>query len=208
MTRIAARIALAFPLLLAVAACGDVTEPVDVVEVRVAHAAPGLGQYTALLNGQAFTDLPPMTHVFFALQDLPGTYAFVAAGDTLSRHVTYEESINAVILMNAASPEIRYYPLRRDFGGERIAVINGDFSTAEPLTIRIQSPAFTFEQALAPGEHQAIEPGASVFTLAVRPAGAEEFSVIQGFSLIPGDHGFLVVLRGPDPGDGFGRLLF
>jgi hypothetical protein len=208
MRRYVAWLALAFPLILVPAACGDITEPVDVVEVRVAHAAPGLGQYTVLLNGQAFTSLPPLAHVYFPLHDAPGTYSFVADGDTLARQITYEESINAVVLMNPASPEIRYYPLERDFGAERLAVINGDFSTGGPLAIRITRPEFTFEQLLAPGEHRVIDPGTGAFTLAVRPAHAEEFVEVQGFTLVPGDHGFLVVLRAPDPGAGYGRLLF
>jgi hypothetical protein len=208
MRSIAARLGLASSLVLGMAACGEVTEPLDVVEVRVAHAAPGLGQYTVLLNGQAFTSLPPMTHVYFPIHDVPGTYAFVTGADTLSRQITYEESVNAVVLMNASSPEIRYYAIERAFGAERLAIINGDFSTGDPLTIRVASGAFEFEEALAPGDHRVVDSGAGGFNVSVRPSGAEEFIEVQPFSLVPGDHGFLVLLRAPEPEEGFGRLLF
>jgi hypothetical protein len=202
------RVGLAVAVTLAAAACTEVTDLVDVVEVRVAHAAPGLPAQTLRVNGQPFTQLQVGAHVFFPAQDLPTTYAFVSAEGVVERAVVYEENINAIVLLNADAPAIHYFALERAFGDVRLAVINGDFSTTEPLIVRIVGGAIEFEEAIHPGDHFILEPGDGAFDVWVRAAGETEFQELRPFALTEVDHGFLILLRDPEPDSAFDWMLF
>lgn len=192
---------------LSLLACMETTAPEDVVEVRVAHAAPGLANMTLLMEGQVMFDLPPLESVFFPLLPQPVTYAF-AGPDTVTHHVAQHDELNAIVLMNADQPAVYHFPMERRLFQVRIMVINGDFSTTEPLTVRIAREGFEFEEAIVPGGHAVFDPDAGTFSLAVRPPGADGFVDLETFSVVHGDNGFLVVLAHPDPAIGYGRILF
>lgn len=193
---------------IAAVGCLDVAEPVPVVEVRVAHAAPGLGDRLVLVNQQAIGTLTPFGHTFFGIEDAPTHFAFAAETDTIARQVTYEESVNAVVLMNTPDPAVVYFPLEREFGALRILVVNGDFTRPEPLEVRVGSDGQDLDAALEAGESTTIEPAAGAVDLWVRVAGAEDFTRLESFVLAEGDHGFLILLPDPAVEAEIGWMLF
>jgi hypothetical protein len=193
---------------LSLLACIETTGPrEDPVEVRVAHAAPGLATMTLLMQGQVMFELPPLESVFFPLMPQPVTYAFAGA-NTVSHHVAQHAELNAIVLMNPDQPAVHHFPMDRRFARVRIMVINGDFSTTEPLTVRITGEGFAFEEAIVPGGHAVIDPDAGTFSLAVRPPGADGIIDLEPLSVVEGDNGFLIVLPHADPAIEYLRMLF
>jgi hypothetical protein len=194
---------------LSLAGCVETTAPVDVVEVRVAHVAPGLGTQAVLMDGQKMFELPALQAAFFPLETQPMTYGFAAGGDTVSTHVAQHGDINAIVLMNPDQPAAHHFPLERLLFRVRLMVINGDFTTGDPLTVRIVRGDFEFEENIAPGDHAVIEPdGPGTFDLWARPVGADEMIPIQSFSVVAGDNGFLIIIPHPDPDTDYARILF
>jgi hypothetical protein len=208
-TATASRAIALFAAALALGACVETTEPVDIVEVRVAHAAPGLPTQALLMEGEELFNVPPLQAVFFPLRTQPVTYSFVSGTETAERHVASHAEINAVILMDPDQPTVHHFPMERRLFQIRIQVINGDFTTTEPLTIRVARNGFEFEESIAPGGHAVMEPEAGgTFNLSARPAGEEDFMTIEPFTIVQGDNGFLVVLP-HDQADGqYIRMLF
>jgi hypothetical protein len=193
---------------LSLVACVETTEPVDVIEIRVAHGAPGLGTQTVLMDGAQMFTLPALQAVFFPIQPQPVTYAFVSGADTVARSVPTHGELNAIVLLNADQPTAHHFPMERRLFQVRIMVINGDLTTTEPLTVRIERVGFEFEETIAPGGHAVIEPEAGTYNLSARPAGADAFTALEPFSIVAGDNGFLIVIPDPAPDRDFVRILF
>jgi hypothetical protein len=177
--------------------CTETTSLREVMEMRVAHAAPGLGTQILTRDGATVVQLELFQSAYFPGEMRAGTYEFRGDEGNFGVQLVPETDLNAVILMNPADPTARHFPLERVPFGERLMVINGDFQTTEPLTVLIERTdgGFTSEVQLAPGENTVIDPGFGTFDLHVRPGSAGEFQELEGFPLVQGDNGFLVLLR-------------
>ncbi len=197
-------------LAVALVSCSELTDPVPNVEVRIAHAAPGLGTATVLLNSIPEFSLAPTASGFFIVRQQPIRYDFVIGADTAGLEIAHDADINALILLDRDEPTLQFFPLDRVVDSVRILIINGDFAAAGSMVVRVAAADTSFEESLAPGDHALIEPGAGSFQLQVQPDGADGFVDLEGFNLINQDHGFLVIA--PVPGEGpetvYTRILF
>jgi hypothetical protein len=204
-----AGIGLALASLFALAAC-DVTEPAPIVEARIAHAAPGLGTAQVALNGVPTWQLPAGQNVFFPLNPATHSYTFTVGAQVAQISVPHDADINAVILLNFDDPTARHFRLERLLGEQRIMVINGDFTTTEPMTVEITGPGATVQETIDPAEHFIMEPAAGDFQIRIRPGGAEEFVDLQPITIPESGNGFLVLVPFPDgaPAQPYTRILF
>lgn len=202
-----ARPALVFVLLLSLGGCLETTEPLPIVEARIAHAAPGLGTAQVLLDGTPALNVAPGQNTFFPLNPATHDYDFVVDGDTVGIRVPHDGDINAIVLMDRDEPTAFHFPMERS-SGQRIMVINGDF-TSSALTVEIVAPDGTHQETLTPTEHFFLQPEPGTFEIRVRAAGAEEFVDVEPFSLVQGDNGFLILAPVPDsPQQPYTRVLF
>lgn len=214
MVRMAAalRAGLVFALGATLTGCFDVAEPTLVVQVRVAHGAPGLGSATVLLNSEpAGFSLNAQSAVAGAVPAEQHIWDFVIGADTASLRVAHDADINGIVLLDRDDPTVHYFPLELLFAEVRIMVINGDFTTAQDMTVRVIGADATHEGTVGPGDHFLIEPGPGTFDVQVRPGGGEEFFAAEAFNLSQGDNGFLVLAPDPagDPDTSpYVRLLF
>jgi hypothetical protein len=195
-------------LALAVSACLDTTEPTPVVEGRVAHAIPGPGPSVVVaLNFAPIVELQPLAHAFFPVSGTHHNYDFFLGADTLSLQVLHARDITAVILMELQQPTVRAFSYDRNGFNQRLAIINGQHEAGN-LEIVVEAADTTFTLELPPGEAERIDPPTGTFQLRVAGQDDEEHHVVNPFSLQPGDHGFLVLMRGPGPEQPYSRLLF
>jgi len=210
MGRISVAAGLVFVLAVALGSCGEITEPVPTVEVRVAHAAPGLGTAVVHMNSQPEFQLPAAATGFFVVSQQTILYEFVVGADTAALDVAHEADINGLILLDRDEPTLHYFPLERVLDRVRILAINGDFDTIEPMTIRVEAADTTFEGTVGPGDFFLLEPGPGSFEVHVRAGGSDTFVDLEPFTLISQDHGYLVIAPTPDtaPDPGYARILF
>jgi hypothetical protein len=206
------RLALAVAVTVPLVAC-ESTAPEPLVEVRVAHAATGLGSQLVLLDASPAFEIQPLGSVFFPSRVEPRLYEFRDENQTAGVHATHETDLSGIILMNAEDPTAFYFPLERRTSGARLLVVNGVFTEPEPLVIRIQGGpggAFEFETTLVPGDTAVMDIVAGNFGVLARAEGADEFVEVQPFSLVPSDNGFLVLVPHPagDPDMPYSRMLF
>lgn len=204
-------LALALALAAMLAGCLDVAEPTPLVQVRVAHGALGLGNATVLLNSEpAGFNLNAQSAVGGAVPAARHIWDFVIGTDTASLSVTHDADINGIVLLDRDDPTVHHFPLELLFADVRIMVINGDFTTAESMTVRVIGADSTHEGTVGPGDHFLIEPGTGTFQVEVRPGGGEEFFAAEPITLSQGDNGFLVLAPDPagEPDSPFARLLF
>jgi hypothetical protein len=207
-----ARLALVVAVTTPLVAC-ESTAPEPLVEVRVAHAATGLGPQLVLLDASPAFELQPLASVFFPSRAEPRLYEFRDENQTAGVHAIHETDLSGIILMNAADPTAYYFPLERRGSQARLLVVNGVFTEAGPMVIRIEGGfdgEFEFETTLVPSDTAVMDLDAGSFRMLARPAEADEFVELQPFSLVPSDNGFLVLVPHPsgDPVTPFTRLLF
>ncbi len=193
-----AGLALVLVLTTALAGCLDTTEPIPVVEARVAHAAPGLGTATVILDGVPAVELPAQQAVYFPLNVATHTYRFRFDADSTELTVNHDADINGVVLMDRDQPSIHHYRLARLFGQPRVLVINGDFTTMEPMEVEITGSEETFHGLIAPGEELEIEPAPGEFQIRIRPGADLEHVDLAPFTLQVDDNGFLVIAPLPN----------
>jgi hypothetical protein len=206
------RLALAVAVTVPLVAC-ESTLPDPLVEVRVAHAATGLGSQLVLLDASPAFEIQPLGSVFFPSRAEPRLYEFRDENQTAGVHATHETDLTGIILMNAADPTAYYFPLERRASQARLLVVNGVFTETGAMVIRIEASSgaeFEFETTLAPGDTTVTDLTAGSFRLLARPAEADEFVEVQPFSLVPSDNGFLVLVPHPsgDPETPYTRMLF
>jgi hypothetical protein len=203
-----ARLSLAFAFLFALTGCLETTAPEPIVEARIAHAAPGLGPAQVLLNGTPALQLAPGQNTFFPLNPATHDYEFVVGADTAGIRVLHDADINAIVLMNRDNPTAHQFSMER-LAAQQIMVINGDFTSAESMTVEIVAEEETFADVVGAGEHFIIEPATGDFEIRIRPGGAEDFVEVLPFSLVHGDNGFLILVPVPDtPEAPYTRVLF
>jgi hypothetical protein len=194
-------------LALAAAACGESTEPTLVVEGRVAHAIPAAPAAIVTIGGVPIVELQPLQHGFFPVVSGHHNYQFLRGADTLSIQVNHARDITAVILLDLGAPTLRAYSFNRNDIRQRLAVINGH-QAAGLLEVEVMAADTTFILSLPPGEGDWFDPPTGAFQVRVQGESDDEPYPLEPFQLIPGDHGFLVILAGPDSAQPHRRILF
>jgi hypothetical protein len=193
---------------LALAGCGETIEPVPIVEVRVAHAAPGLGPANVLIEGTPTMVIGAGENLFFPVRQGTRTYEFHVGGQVSAVSVPHDADISAVVLMDRDDPTAFLYRLERRLGHPRLVVINGDFTTDEPMEVEIRVGELVFEATLDAGREVTLDPPAGTYGIRVRPGGGDEFLDIDPITLIQVDNGFLVLAPLPDPAEEYVGILF
>jgi hypothetical protein len=205
MSRAAALTILAFAL--AATACGVTTEVTPVVEGRVAHAIPAGPGALVTVGGLPVAELQPLQHGFFPVVAGHYNYQFIRGGDTLALQVNHARDLTAVILLQLDGPLLRAYSFDRNGLQQRLAVINGHHA-AGVIDVVVTTADTTFAVTLPPGEGDWFDPPTGTFQVRVQSTADEQPVQLEPFSLIPGDHGFLVVIPGTGPDQPHRRLLF
>jgi hypothetical protein len=205
MSRAAALPIIAFAL--AATACGQATEVTPVVEGRVAHAIPAAPGALVTVGGVPVAELQPLQHGFFPVVAGHYDYRFIRGGDTLSIQVNHARDLTAVILLQLDRPVLRAYSFNRNGLQQRLAVVNGHYA-AGAIDVAVTTADTTFALTLPPGEGDWFDPPTGTFQVSVQSATDEQPVALESFNLIPGDHGFLVVIPGPGPDQPHRRILF
>jgi hypothetical protein len=195
-------------LSLALAGCGETTQPMPIVEVRIAHAAPGVGIANVLLDGASVFMIGAGESFFFPVHPRTRTYEFQVGTHASAVSVPHDADINAVILMDRDDPTAYLYRLERRFGHPRLMVINGDFTTTDPMEVQIQTVEGTFDATLDAGGEVTLEPPSGSYEIRIRRAGADEFLDLQPITLVQDDNAFLILAPLPGPDDQYTRVLF